>query len=117
MSKSKVKVSNSCSTSPFVSREKAERAVARQIAAWLPDGSILYLLNAPGSASLLNAPGSTSSCARPAKPAWGANLRAEQIPAPATDSHLAQTFLTYPQKSRDSYGGAYPALRREGAGL
>ena len=101
----------------FITAKRAKAAIARGDAYLVNPHSfgrlarVIRFVDKPQHAA------AAAAALRPPKPAWGADLKAEQIPASHDDAEPGQTFLRYPQRSQDSYAGAYPALARPGAGL
>jgi hypothetical protein len=115
MPKPQVKVYNPKGRYGYASLKSATRDVKRGRAFWRADGSVEFIDAVVPAFEVL-------SCC-PVRPnpklMWPAPLKAQQIEAPPviSDSMMAQTFLAYPQKSRDSYSAAFPALALDNAGL
>lgn len=93
----------------YISARRANIAIARGVAKLVRAGVIERIIHTTTPTALDDV--------RCSKPAWGADLKKEQIPASAKDSNCGQTFLPYPQRSEESGGAEFPALARRGAGL
>lgn len=115
MSKPQVKIYNPQGRNGYTSLKCAQKHVKRGGARWKVEDEIVEFIRDGAVA--------TASLCEPSvklftPPATSPNLPPTvSLPAFIFDSQLGQTFLQYPQRSRDSYSGAYPALRQRGAGL
>lgn len=113
MPKPQVKVFNPKGRNGYTSLKSARHAVERGRARWREENAVVEYIERTGHF--------VSEC-RPAaiqtpKPARAVMLEVTAIDSATCDSNMAQTFLAYPQPSRDSYSPAFPGLALDNAGL
>lgn len=105
-----VRVYNPVGRHGFTSLKSARRDVKRGRAHWREVDRLIDYTERPRSVPRC------LSAGLPVK-RMQINLKVAAVDAQIYDSNLAQTFLSYPQRSLDSYGSAFPGLAQRNAGL